>query len=491
MSRHLYAGLAALLLLQSSSADAQTSVKLTDVIKSTGSGNISVLKDLTAPALEALRQQNGGKVVFGVDVNEAADGSEKSSAQGITVASARLEVTIGGSTKSYAVFSTETRALVATGTSTTRTEYFTLLGESGSARITGSSGSSTIQAKFDSTLTFPVADALGSASAVKLLVTLAVTNTSLGDPEAFYDFSNGFEDLAVLAKPDADFLNGIGSPNLLEQSTFRNESPTVTLTNPPASTSLVVASWTHYPSSEGYYLVAYEDRYPLHGDYDFNDLVVAYRISTGRNAAGELVMLQGTAFLVARGASYDHAWHVTVGLPGTAQGTLACQTFAGPQDATGSPCAEQSSGAVTTASLQVKAFASTRARFTDPTPSAQFPFAVNTPAGETFVAGPKTTFSLTLAAPLAGNLAAAPFTPELLVKSTSQTVTLNQRDANNYPFGLVLPDSWVPPHEQTNLAASYGSFLDYVQSAGASSQTWYQQPVAGKVFTMTRSQWAW
>jgi len=39
-----------------------------------------------------------------------------------------------------------------------------------------------------------------------------------------------------------------------------------------------VVGWQSYPSNSGYYVVAYEDMYPSPGDYDFNDLAVAYRL---------------------------------------------------------------------------------------------------------------------------------------------------------------------------------------------------------------------
>ena len=37
----------------------------------------------------------------------------------------------------------------------------------------------------------------------------------------------------------------------------------------------------YYPSMNDYYFVGFEDLYPTLGDYDFNDLVMAYRVAIG------------------------------------------------------------------------------------------------------------------------------------------------------------------------------------------------------------------
>ena len=52
------------------------SIRLTDVIKSQGTGNIDLFKDVSASQLEQLRADNDGQLVFGVDINEAASGTE-------------------------------------------------------------------------------------------------------------------------------------------------------------------------------------------------------------------------------------------------------------------------------------------------------------------------------------------------------------------------------------------------------------------------------
>ena len=61
-----------------------TSSRLTDVIKSTGQGTIDLSKDITLGVgntlLESYRREGSGALLFGVDVNEAASGTEKAAA---------------------------------------------------------------------------------------------------------------------------------------------------------------------------------------------------------------------------------------------------------------------------------------------------------------------------------------------------------------------------------------------------------------------------
>jgi hypothetical protein len=60
----------AVTVLMAGIANAQESVRLTDVIKSSGAGNVDFFKDVTAEQLEQLRLDNDGSIVIGVDVDE-------------------------------------------------------------------------------------------------------------------------------------------------------------------------------------------------------------------------------------------------------------------------------------------------------------------------------------------------------------------------------------------------------------------------------------
>ena len=116
----------------------------------------------------------------------------------------------------------------------------------------------------------PVNMALDSVTSATLDITLLETNTSLGDPEAFYDYTAGFEDLALVSSEDSTYLAGL-APGQSEAPLVITQGQVL---NP-------VDSWVYYPSAVEYYIAAYEDNYPAKSDYDFNDLVVGYRVGLG------------------------------------------------------------------------------------------------------------------------------------------------------------------------------------------------------------------
>lgn len=464
------------------------SVVLTDVVRSTGVGNIDLLKDVTVAQIEEYRQNNSGYLAFAVDVNEAANGTEKADSQGVALKSVVLTATVAGINHTYSSFSTETKTLLAEGTGTTRVEHYTLLGDTGSNRIT--SGNSIVD-RFDSTIRLEVPESLAGATAVRLDVVFLTTNVSLGDPEAFYDFTNGFEDLAILTYADAVYLDDL-APG-------REEAPAVVLTNPPAPDPLQVAAWTYYPALNSYYLVAYEDKYPSKGDYDFNDLTVAYQVQVGTNLDGNIVKIEGVAVLVTRGADYNNDWHLLLGLPAGASGTSSRTVRNDPNASTTTKPNEAFSG-----SVDLLMFEDTRYIFIDQ----NYDF-VNTLAAQAIKRGPKATFSVTLDTPIATTqLGAAPFDPYLYVHQTGYEIHLpgqaptpgsanlrdgytTFKDGSGLPFSMIVPDGWLPPLEMTDMGLAYPELVTYVNSGGKQKTTWYLNPSPGKIKNMTSGDWSW
>jgi LruC domain-containing protein len=489
--------LAALLLLGCSNAHALESSRLTDVIKSSGDGNIDVFNPSTTgriidgPTLEAFRQDNNGSIVFAVDVNEAADGSEKASSQAVTIDTARLEITIGGTVRTYTDYATTTRTLLARKGETTRSLYQSLLGDSGSNRITSNTDSDLYNSSFDSTLTFDVPDDVSGATAARLYVTLLDTNVQLGDPEAFYDYSNGFEDVALITREDAVLLDDLEAgqaeaPLVLPAETVATESGT---------------SRVYYPSQSEFYLAAYEDLFPIRGDYDFNDLVVGYRVYVNLDQDGMMTSIGGEGYLVARGADYNHDWHLRIPLPASASGSGQLSVFL-PDSQTPDT---QTAISVNSGKLDVLAFESVRTRWADG--SNKF---VNTPSDQSLIHGHRFSFEVMLDAVLdLAQLGEPPFDPYLYVYNTEYEIHLadfppvlpysrnNQdgetsfRDANGYPFAMILPEDWRIPVEEVDLGAAYPQFLNFVTSGGNSNVDWYRNPVVDKIRQLLPATWRW
>jgi len=480
------------------------SIRLTDVIKSQGTGNIDLFKNVSASQLEQLRLDNDGQLVFGVDINEAASGTEKASTQAVTVK--YVVLTIGfedGSQQVYDATSgwfTETYTLVAEAPGTTRSTYYTLLGESGSSRITSNN---TVQDTFDSTLKIAITETLFSeggnnASSATLQVGLLQTNESLGDPEAFYDFSAGFEDLALLSAVDASFIDDYGAGY--------EEAPMLVLTNPPVEVDLLaVDTWNHFPTANTFYLVGYEDLYPAKGDYDFNDLTVAYQVKYGLNVEGDVVAIQGLAYLITRGSAYSHDWHLGIDLPGNTSGTLSCTTHFPPdyisrgftdtlsQDCSSTPQADINGN------LDLIVFEDTLNLYRDPAGS----LFVNTSSipgnwNLRYFEGPKSEFRLDLASPTPmSSIMPAPFDPFVHVLDTNKLIRLlevdpSYQDENGYPFGMLLTAIWKPAIAAYNVGIPYQNFDPFVQSKGITNTNWYESYISEFIVDIpTADVWAW
>ena len=477
-------------------AEAASSIKLKDVIPSqSGVGTIDLFKPhdpkavINGPVLESLRSEAGGKLIFGVDVNEAASGTEKSTSQGVAVKSVTLSVVLNGVTKTYQSIwpnnvtdccSTETKAslLAAAGSQQRQGPYYTLIGHSGSNSITGNSEIKNI----DSTLTVNIPDNLSSATSAVFKVELLQTNTSLGDPEAYYDFSGGYEDLALLSKNDATIIN--------QEAAGQIEAPMMVQTNPPPPPDTPVSSTNYVPTASSFYFAGYEDLYPDVGDYDFNDLTVAYQIVEGFDKSGNITAIQGTAYLITRGASYSSDWHIKFDLPPGTVGNLVCKVQLKPESPA-QPCSA-SNPSQTNGSADITVFENTTSIFTDP----GSPY-VNTDPGRPFVQGPKATFTLDLAAPIRASSLKPPFNAYLHVRKTGQMIQLLEvnpsfKDKNGFPFGMLMPADWQPPSERVSLIDAYPGFLDFVASQGSKSANWYKTPKADKVLGVPISTtWAW
>ena len=74
------------------------------------------------------------------------------------------------------------------------------------------------------------------------------------------------------------------------------------------------------PSEKGWNVLVFEDRWPLIGDFDFNDLVVNYRITESVDQHGDIVEVFIEGEIVAVGASYHNGFSVR--LPGIAPSAI-------------------------------------------------------------------------------------------------------------------------------------------------------------------------
>ena len=499
------AGLVALVHAAPSAATV-TSLRLRDVI-SAGNGDIDLFRasvqsrNPTAVQLEEFRSRNGGNLVFAIDVNEAASGTEKSASQGVSIDTAWVDVTVNGTTTRYPARgcadgepapSTKTKSALARTGQTTRSLYCTLIGNGGSRMVTSSNSSDINLSSFDATLRIPVGVNLSSASAARLVVRFLDTNQSLGDPEAFYDYSNGFEDVALATPEDAQYLDQLAAG--------RDEAPLVIAAD---TQSQPATNRVYYPSKDQFYVVAYEDQFPKRGDYDFNDLVVGYRVFFELDAQGRATGGGAEGYLVARGGGFNHDWHLRLGLPSGASGRGALSVFLPDQlhTAAGYPQALAFTG-----SLDVEIFADTASLWM----ADGYQFVNTLKEQSTLLRGHRFSLEFTLdSAIAAGNLPAAPFDPYLFVHNTGYEIHLpgkavvlgsskNVRDgltsfndAAGYPFALIMPETWEVPIEFNDLGLAYPDFIEFVRNTGAQGVGWYDRPANNRTKPTTPSLWKW
>jgi hypothetical protein len=167
-----------------------------------GHGVIDILKDADPGALQQYFDANG-RLMLGIDVNSAATGNETNKSQGIAIQSIELVIRTTAGDFTFSDFYTSTTAMVIAAGSTTAEEYYTVFGTGGSNAITGGSG----LAGFDDVIYIDGIAFTGEILGATLNVTfLDTANTGSNTNEAFFDYSNGFEDLAILGASEASAL---------------------------------------------------------------------------------------------------------------------------------------------------------------------------------------------------------------------------------------------------------------------------------------------
>ncbi len=474
---------------------------LTDTVNQ-GRGAIDLLKDASSRDLEAYRQDNGGDLSFGIKINETKKGAETAQSNGVSLKDAVLTLDFDdGREKTYSVSNgachTETYSLLNESGDSARKPSYTLLGSENANR---EDAKNAIQNGYDSTLKCHVPDTLDdSGKKVKVVkaalnVNFLQTDTNKGDPESFYDFSGAAESVCLLNAEDSRFIDQYQSGGL--------QAPAKAETHPaPVADPLAVKSWNYFPAGGSFYFVAYEDMYPAQGDYDFNDAVVAYQVQVGLNSSNQVVKIVGNAYLVAKGAAYSHDWHLRIGLPPTAKAAVSCTTSLPTAPQTGFACTGTNPLA-STGTADVTVFADTRTLFPNTlftdyrkplTNTLQWPV-----QARTFQPGPKSTFSITLAQPIDPSaMGAAPFDPYLYVRDTKKTVQLLQvnpliKDANGYPYAMLMPNGWNWPFETVDVRTAYPKFNAFASAQGTSSVNWYGLPAATQIFPSPKqSVWAW
>jgi LruC domain-containing protein len=232
-----------------------------------------------------------------------------------------------------------------------------------------------------------------------------------------------------------------------------------------------------YPSASTYANVAFEDLWPSKGDYDLNDVVVAYQYSGVVNASNKMVSMSGKYKLRAAGGSLKNAFSVELPL-------------------------NRSDIATITGGLGLEAEA-TKAIVNVFTNSKAIIDNYNTKAGTIPQLTDTITVGMTFSSPQ--DLSLSSFNPfiyideagkgrgfevhlpdmaptELVNRSILGTNADNSnsaigryyKTANNLPFAINIPETFSYPLEREAIINGHLKFAAWAQSGGTQFQDWYR-----------------
>jgi hypothetical protein len=200
--RHYFIAVMLLLGLGAPQLTAEIPTVLTDKIRD-GIGVIDLLKD--ASSAELSTYLSSGVMFLGVDVNEHAAGLESQSSAGIAIKQIELVLTTVDGDVSFTDFYTNTTAMIQEAGASEAQEFYTLFGTTGSSELNGNSDFDI--SSYDDVIEVRDISVEGEILGATLNVTFVETSGT-GANEEFFDFSNGFEEMAILASEDASVIDG-------------------------------------------------------------------------------------------------------------------------------------------------------------------------------------------------------------------------------------------------------------------------------------------
>lgn len=219
---------------------AQVPTILTDKVYK-GDGIIDLMKDVSASQLQDYVDTNG-RFLLGVDLNEDASGNESSTSVGVAIKQIELLISTSDGDFTFRDFYTSTTAMIQEAGTGTAQEFYTLFGQSGSSQISSATSGFDLST-FDDVISIDNISFSGTIQSAELRVTfLNTAKTGQNSNEAFFDYSAGFEDFALLDAADAALLEAA--------NVGLADAPTgITYTLDPTPSTLLATETTSPPTS--------------------------------------------------------------------------------------------------------------------------------------------------------------------------------------------------------------------------------------------------
>ena len=260
-----------------------------------------------------------------------------------------------------------------------------------------------------------------------------------------------------------------------------------------------------YPSDSGRAQLAFEDMWPFEGDYDMNDLVLAYTLTEGRDRDGLVHQIEGSFEIKARGSAYSHGFGIN--FPGLAPELLESGSLwidQGPSQPLANETGQSSLTLILTGDTRSLA---------DRNPGTRTCYArkFNAERNCAEAQGPTIHFRVRFSEGLTREaLGAAPYNPFIYITGdrlreihlpnhpptdTHKWWLFGWRDEGSdpangiyymtksrLPWAINLTETWQQPMEKQPVHTCYPEFIEWVNSSGASGANWYQEGKQGCVF---------
>lgn len=282
-----------------------------------------------------------------------------------------------------------------------------------------------------------------------------------------------------------DDMDGDGTPND-EDSDIDGDgviNPLDEYPNDPIASGSIFT-----PSKLGYGTIAFEDNWPSKGDYDFNDLVVRYKVTSKINKDNKAIQMEIELRLVAAGGEYNNGFGIELPI---AEAVI--------ESVTGH---NAPAGMLNERGLELGQVNPTIIAFTNALGELGGGNVINADPAKTQVAEKVYNIVVDLSELVdVSELANAPYNPFIFINSTrgrechlkgmSPTnllnpsfLTSNDDDSNvsegryyvsenNVPFAINISHAFRYPIEGTRIDKAYNHFLNWGESAGQVYTDWY------------------
>jgi LruC domain-containing protein len=250
----------------------------------------------------------------------------------------------------------------------------------------------------------------------------------------------------------------------------------------------------YYPAKNTLGTLAFEDLWPSHGDYDFNDMVIDYNFNQITNGQNKVTQIQLKATLKAIGASYHNAFGIQLPIPPSAIASVTGTDIRKNYVVLNSNGTEAGQSKAT-----IIVFDDGFSLLPWPGPPS---VGVNTTPGATYVQPTEQTITINLVSPVAlGNMGLPPYNPFMIINGERQREvhlidnpptdkadmsllgTGNDKSnpasgkyyvtSGNLPYAIDISSHFDYPVEKIQVTEAHLKFFPWGESSGSQYYDWY------------------